>query len=134
MQTTEPITPPRTPSAPEPLQDDHRNVARPEPPTVRDMLAETVPLADAIAGYGPPVFSLAGPWLLFVLALAGPFALVLTFILLLVVATLVVLLAGTIVASPYLVIRHLRRRRAVRVSVSRPAVRLVPARSQGARA
>jgi Flp pilus assembly protein TadB len=131
MQTTELITPPRMPSASEPMPDDHRD---PEPPTVREMLAETVPLADAIPGFGPPV-ALAVPGLLFVLALAGPFALVFTFVLLLVAATLIVLLVATILASPYLLVRHLLRRRTRRASVSSPAaVRFVPAPSQGARA
>jgi hypothetical protein len=105
-----------------------------ESPTVGEMLAETVPLADVIAGFGPPVVFLAGPWLLFVLALAGPFALVFTFVVVLVAAALLVLLAGTILASPYLLVRHLRRRRTGHLSVSSPAVQLVPAHSQRARA
>jgi hypothetical protein len=105
-----------------------------ESPTVGEMLAETVPLADVIAGFGPPVVFLAGPWLLFVLALAGPFALVFTFVVVLFAAALLVVLAGTILASPYLLVRHLRRRRTGRVSVSSPAVQLVSARSQRARA
>jgi hypothetical protein len=105
-----------------------------ESPTVGEMLAETVPLADVIAGFGPPVVFLAGPWLLFVLALAGPFALVFTFVVVLVAAALLVVLAGTILASPYLLVRHLRRHRTGHVSVSRPSVQLVPARSQRARA
>jgi hypothetical protein len=117
MKTTELITPPRAPSAP-------------EPPSVGEILTETVPLADVVAGFGPPVAFLAGPWLLLVLALAGPFALVFTFVAVLVAAALLVLLAGTILASPYLLVRHLRRRRTSRVSVSSPAVRLVPAHAQ----
>jgi hypothetical protein len=105
-----------------------------ESPTVGEMLAETVPLADVIAGFGPPVVFLAGPWLLFVLALAGPFALVFTFVVVLVAAALLVVLAGTILASPYLLVRHLRKRRTGHVSVSSPAVQLVSAQSQRARA
>jgi hypothetical protein len=136
MKTTELIRPPRGPSAPESSADERRHV-RPsasEPPTVRDVLAETVPLAGVMAWFGPPVVALAGPWLLFVLALAGPFALVFTFVVVLVAATLLVLLAGTILASPYLLVRHLRGRRTGHASVSRPALRLVPAHSQRARA
>jgi hypothetical protein len=105
-----------------------------ESPTVGEMLAETGPLAGVIAGFGPPVVFLAGPWLLFVLALAGPFALVFTFVVVLVAATLLVLLAGTILASPYLLVRHLRRHRTGHLSVSSPAVQLVSAQSQRARA
>ena len=103
MKTTELIRPPRAPSAPE------------------------------SSPFGPPVVYLAGPWLLLALALAGPFALVFTFVVVLVAATLLVLLAGTIVASPYLLVRHLRRRRTGHVSVSRPALQLVPAHIQRAR-
>jgi hypothetical protein len=105
-----------------------------ESPTVGEMLAETVPLAGVIAGFGPPVVFLAGPWLLFVLALAGPFALVFTFVVLLVAAALLVVLAGTILATPYLLVRHLRRHRTGHLSVSSPAVQLVTAQSQRARA
>jgi hypothetical protein len=126
MQTTELITPPRAPSAAESLPDARRHVG--------DVVAETGPPIGAIAGYGPPVIALAGPWLLFVLALVGPFALVFTFVLLLVAATLLVLLAGTILASPYLLVRHVRRRRTGHVSVSSPALQLVPAHAQRVRA
>jgi hypothetical protein len=95
------------------------------------MVAEAVPLAGVIAGFGPPVAFLAGPWLLVALALVGPFVLVFT---LLVAATLLVLVAGTILATPYLLARHLRERRTGHVSVGSPALQLVPAHSQRARA
>jgi hypothetical protein len=133
MQTTELIRPPRALSAPQSLPDEPRHVppSASEPPTVGEMLAEAVPLAGVIAGFGPPVAFLAGPWLLVALALVGPFALVFTF---LVAATLLVLVAGTILATPYLLARHLRRRLTRHVSVSSPALQLVPAHSQRARA
>jgi hypothetical protein len=136
MQTTELIRPPRAASAPESSPDERGNVppSASEPPTVGETLAETVPLAGVIAGFGPPVVFLAGPWLLFVLALAGPFALVFTFVVLLVAAALLVLLAGTILATPYLLVRHLRRHRTGHPSVGSPALQLVPAHSQRARA
>jgi hypothetical protein len=136
MKTTELIEPPRAPSAPGSSPDERRHVgpSASEPRTVREMVAETVPLAEVIAGFGPPVAALAGPWLLLVLALAGPFALVFTFVVVLLAATLLVLLAGTILASPYLLVRHLRTRWTARVSVSSPVLQLVPARSQRARA
>jgi hypothetical protein len=136
MKTTALITPRRAPSEPESSPDERRNVppSASEPRTVGEALAEVGPVAGVIAGFGPPVAWLAGPWLLFVLALAGPFAVLFTLVVVLVAAALLVLLAGTILASPYLLVRHLRRRRTGRVSVSRPAVQLVPARSQGARA
>jgi hypothetical protein len=94
-----------------------------EPRTARELLAETVPLAEAIPGYGPPV-ALAVPGLLFVLALAGPFALVFTFVAVLVAVALLVALAGAILASPYLLVRHLRKRWAARAPIASPAVGL----------
>jgi hypothetical protein len=136
MKITELIRPPRAPSAPESPPDERGNVppSASEPPTVGEMLAETVPLADVVAGAGPPVAFLAVPWLLFVLALAGPFALVFTFVVLLVAAALVVVLAGAILATPYLLVRHLRRHRPTRAFSRDRAVKIVPAQSQRARA
>jgi hypothetical protein len=96
-----------------------------EPRTARELLDEAVPLAEAIPGYGPPL-ALAAPGLLFVLALAGPFALVFTFVAVLVAAAVLVLLAGAILASPYLLFRHLRKRWAARAAIASPAVRLAP--------
>jgi hypothetical protein len=118
MNTTDLISPPRAPGA----------------PTDRETAAEAVALAEVIPGYGPPFLGLAGPWLLFVLALAGPFALVFTLVAVLVAAALLVALAGAILASPYLLVRHLRRHRTVHAAIRAPAVQLVPARSQRARA
>jgi hypothetical protein len=136
MKTTALITPPRAPSEPETSPDERRNVppSASEPRTVGEALVEVGPVAGVIAGFGPPVAWLAGPWLLFVLALAGPFAVLFTFVVVLAAAALLVLLAGTILASPYLLVRHLRNRRTGRVAVRRPAVQLVPVRSQRARA
>ena len=135
MQTTELTRPPRAPSAPESLPDERRHVPpSASEPSVAEVLAETGPLAGVMAWFGPPVVFWAGPWLLFVLALAGPFALVFSFVVVLVAAALLVVLAGTIFASPYLLVRHLRKRRTGHVSVRRPAVQLVPAHSQRARA
>jgi len=136
MQTTEPIRSPRAASAPESSPDERGSVAASAcgPPTVAEMLAETVPLAGVIAGAGPPVVSLAGPWLLFVLALVGPFALVLTFVVVFVAAALLVLLAGTILATPYLLVRQLRRHRTAHGSVGSPAVQLAPIETPRARA
>ena len=96
------------------------------PPTFGDILNETDPLIGYIPVAGPPVLLVAVPWLLFALMLAGPFALLLTFVVLLVAATLLIGLAGVILASPYLLVRHLRGRRADHASISSPALQLVP--------
>ena len=91
----------------------------------REMLAEIDPLIGAIAGYGPPVIFLAGPWLLLGLILAGPFAVLLTLIVAMVLAaTVLVAVAAAIYAiltAPY---RLMRRARAVRDEDRAP--RLVP--------
>jgi hypothetical protein len=136
MKTTALITPRPAMSEPESSPDERRNIrhSASEPCTIGEALAETGPVAGVIAGFGPPVAAVAGPWVLFVLALAGPFAVLFTFVVVLAAAALLVLLAGTILASPYLLVRHLHRRRTGHVSASRPAVQLVPARSHGARA
>jgi len=71
-------------------------------------LRELVPLIDAIPFYGPPALLFGLPWALFALMLVGPFA---------VLVTIVVVLAGAgtlvlaLVASPYLLFRRLRSAR-----------------------
>ena len=88
----------------------------PERQTFGDMVRELAPLTEAIAGYGPPVITL-GPWVLFALMLAGPFAVLVTLLAaMLVAATVVIAIAAAIVAVPYLLVGHvrtLRGRRAV---------------------
>jgi hypothetical protein len=93
----------------------------------REMLAEIVPLIDAVPGEGPPVIFLVAPWLLLALMLSGPFAflVILLVAMFLAAAALVALTAAivAIVAAPYLLIRRVRRYRAGR------AFRFVPVRS-----
>jgi hypothetical protein len=43
-----------------------------EHPAFGEMVAEIVPLVGAVAGYGPPVIALAGPWLVLALMLSAP--------------------------------------------------------------
>jgi hypothetical protein len=82
-------------------------------PTFGEMAAEIVPLVDAVAGYGPPVIFLAGPWLLLGVVLSGPFAFLLVLVAFMVVAaTVLVALTAAILAVPYLLVRRLRRHRA----------------------
>jgi hypothetical protein len=69
------------------------------------MFDEIVPLIDVIPLYGPPAVFLAGPWLLFGLVLAGPFALLMTIVIALLAAGLLIV---AITAPPYLLVRHLR--------------------------
>ena len=118
MNTTELIRPPA---------GHNVSTSASEAPTLGEMLAETIPLIGAIAGYGPPVIFLAGPWLLLTLMLSAPFAVLLTLIaFMLVAATVLVALTAAIVAAPYLLIRGLREYRARRIFSSDLAAQLVP--------
>ena len=94
------------------------------------MLDETLPLVGAVPVYGPPVVLLAGPWILLALMLAGPFALLVTFVLLLAAAAALAGLIGVILAAPFLLVRHLREHRADHAPVRAPAARLVAAGSR----
>ena len=96
-----------------------------ERPTARAMLAETLPLIGAVPVYGPPVVLVAGPWLLFGLMLAGPFAVLFTLVVVLVAAAALVGLVGAILAAPYLLVRHLRGYLASHAPMRAPAVQLV---------
>jgi hypothetical protein len=72
-----------------------------------EIFAETVPIIDAPACYGPPVTFVLGPWLLLVLLLIGPFALIVTVLLVLAIAAGLLAVCVAVIASPYLLIRHL---------------------------
>jgi hypothetical protein len=84
----------------------------PHQPTGRTMDREISPLIGVVPVEGPPAILLAVPWLLLVLVLAGPFALLLTIVLAMLAAALIVAALAAIVASPFLLVRHLH---AVRV-------------------
>ena len=82
-----------------------RHPSAPKRPTAGTMLDEILPLFGAIPLYGPPVVFFAGPWLLFGLMLAGPFALLMTIVIAMLAAGLLIV---AIAASPYLLVRYLR--------------------------
>jgi hypothetical protein len=135
MNATELITPPAAPGRAAPRSDAGHNASpsASKQPAIREMLAETFPLIGAIAGSGPPVIFLAGPWLLFALMLSGPFAFLLTLVVvMLMAATVLVALTAAIlaiVAAPYLLIGRLRRYRARRAFSNDHAAQLVPVES-----
>src|SRR4051794_25497758 len=79
----------------------------PARPTLGDMVAEIGPLVGAIYVAGPPVLVAWVGTVLFALMLAGPFVLIVTLVVALAAAAAVVALAGTILATPYLLIRYL---------------------------
>jgi hypothetical protein len=99
-------------------------------PTFGEILAEIIPLTDAIAGYGPPVIFLAGPWLILGLMLSGPFAfLVILVVFMIVAATVLAALGGALLALPYLLVHRLRRQRALHASKTADTAQLVPIKS-----
>jgi hypothetical protein len=82
------------------------------------MVAEIVPLIGAVYQAGPPVLVAWLGIVLFALLLAGPFVLLVTLVVVLAAAVFLVALAGAILATPYLLIRHFRLRLAKRRPVS----------------
>jgi hypothetical protein len=135
MNNTQLIRPPAAPGRAEPWSDARRNAPRSasEHPAFGETLAEIIPLIGAIPGAGPPVLFLAGPWLLFVLMLSGPFALLITLVVVVLVAAtvLVALIAAilAILAAPYLLVRRLRGHRAHHAFSHAHAAQLVPVES-----
>jgi hypothetical protein len=89
------------------------------PPTLGDAAVEIVPLVSTVFVAGPPVVLAWAGAVLFALLLVGPFALLVTLVVVLAAAAGLVVLAGAILATPYLLIRHLGRRLAERRRVVR---------------
>ena len=96
-----------------------------EPPTAREMLQEIQPVLEVVPVAGPPVALVAGPWLVFVLMLTGPFALLVTLAVLTAAALALTVVAGAVafalVAAPYVLVR-----KAVRLLAHRPDDRRRP--------
>jgi hypothetical protein len=89
---------------------DNASPAASEPPTFGEMFGELIPLIGAVAGYGPPVILLAGPWLLLGLVLTGPFTvLVIVVAFMVVAATIVVALTAALLVVPYVLVDRVRR-------------------------
>ena len=87
------------------------------------MIDELEPLVGAIPFYGPPIVFVAGPWILLALLLAGPVALLMTIAIALLAAGLLIVAIAVVVASPYLLVRHLRSAHApVSLPANQPAV------------
>ena len=74
------------------------------------MVDEIVPIVGVIVVAGPPVIFIAGPWLFLGLMLAGPFAVLVAFVAVWVVAAMLLTTLAGMVATPYLLVRGLLRR------------------------
>ena len=99
--------------------------ASPDLPTWGEVFAQTAPIIGAPAFFGPPVIFVLGPWLLLVLLLIGPFALILTLLLVMALAGALLAVFVAVIASPYLLIRHLHAHGTVRAKPRAP-VHLFP--------
>ena len=84
-------------------------------PTWGERFDERAPIIGAPAFFGPPVIFLLGPWLLLVLLLIGPLALILTLVLAVALAGALLAVFVAAIASPYLLIRHLQAHSTVRL-------------------
>jgi hypothetical protein len=100
-------------------------------PTPREILERVLESVGYVFVAGPPVAFLLVPWLVIVLFLIPPAALVLTLVAVVAVIGAVFAAIGAIIASPFLIVRHLRARHAAHVAAEAPAEapapRLVPA-------
>lgn len=108
MNTTTPqfIHAPPQSATPHPIAP-RRGSPPPDRPTWGQVFDETAPRIAAPAFFGPPISFVLGPWLLLVLLLIGPVALVLTLLLVLAVAAGLLAAFAAVIASPYLLIRHI---------------------------
>lgn len=122
----------RQSALPRPTGQPMRGSVPRDHPTWGDVFAETVPLIGAPAFFGPPVSLLLGPWLLLVLLLVGPFALILTIVLAMAAVACLLAMFVAVIASPYLLIRHLRAGDRVRTK-PRAARHLLPKHRVGSR-
>ena len=93
----------------------------PRRPTWGDELEQTATRLGTPPIYGPPVAFLLGPWLFLVLLLAPPFALLFAVALVLAVAAVLLAALGAVLASPFLLLRHLRAHRAGQARLAAPA-------------
>jgi len=94
----------------------HDRPAAGERPTAPELLRRVVPGIFFIPLAGPPVFLLLGPWLVLVLLIIPPAAFLLTLALVAAVAGGLLFALGALIASPYLLARHLHARHEVRAS------------------
>jgi hypothetical protein len=92
----------------------HAPVVPEQRPTFGELLRRVLPGVFFIPLAGPPVILLLGPWLLLVLLVIPPAAFLITIVLVLVVAAGALAALGALIASPYLLVRHLVERHAAR--------------------
>lgn len=97
--------------------DTHDRPSDSKRPSIGDVLQEVLPLILFVPVAGPPALLLVGPLLLLALLLIPPMALLITLVLVLVLGAGLLAALAALIASPYLLVRHLRARH----PVARPA-------------
>ena len=112
MNTTAPTTHPPQQATHErgPMTRQPDRSAASRPPTWSEAIAGFAPLVFAPAFFGPPVIFVLGPWLLLVLLLIPPVALLMTLVLVFLVAAGVLVALLALLASPFLLVSHVRSR------------------------
>src|SRR3954465_6918507 len=102
-------------------------------PTAAESFDEAASLIGAPPIYGPPIIFVLGPWLLLVLLLIPPAAFLITLVLVVAAAAGILVAVSALVASPYLLVRHMLARHAARrrrVASEHRAARPAPAASE----
>jgi hypothetical protein len=119
----------QTLAMPEPASEVHRLGGEPHDstvasarPTVLEVLQEVVPLVFFVPLAGPPAILLVGPLLLLVLLLIPPAALLITLAVVCLLGAALLAALGALLASPYLLVRHLRARHAAHPAPAAPEV------------
>ena len=119
MNTTELLTrrPPTEPPGDAPLPAI-------DAPTFDGVADEILPLVDVVVVAGPPLSFVAAPWLLLVLMLSAPFAVLAALVVVWVLAAAVLAALAGALAAPFLLVRRLHRgHRAPRATaLPRPSV------------
>ena len=80
-----------------------------EPTVSPDLLDDALPVIGVVLVAGPPVVFLAGPWLLLALTLSGPFALLVAFGAVMVVAAVLLATLAGIFVMAFILVRRLHR-------------------------
>jgi hypothetical protein len=93
--------------------DLHDRPAASERPTAGELLQRVVPGIFFVPVAGPPAVLLLGPWLILVLLIIPPAAFLITLGLVLVAGAAVLAALGALIASPFLLVHHLRARQPV---------------------
>lgn len=97
---------------PRPIAARRRGSASHDRPTWGETLLATAPIVGSPAFFGPPIIFVLGPWLLLVLLLIPPAAFLITLVLVAIATAGLLVALGALVASPYLLVHHLRTRHA----------------------